>query len=234
MGIKRVKGQGGRFKKARRAIQSKLKMRTPVVKAKNTLALGLGFPKKTCVTHKYTSIQALTQAAGGGLGVYQFAANGMFDPDITGTGHQPMYFDQLCALYDHYCVIGSKIQIKVMAASTSSGPIMTALFVNDDTSYPFTIISGAGEQTTGKLKTVPVGGSTSVYLRNKWSAKKYFGKGVLANTELQGTSSTDPTERSVYSFFYQAADLTTAISLIAEVQITYIAVWKELKDLGQS
>jgi len=36
--------------------------------------------------------------------VNQFSVNGMYDPDITNVGHQPMYFDNYAAAYNKYRV----------------------------------------------------------------------------------------------------------------------------------
>ena len=35
----------------------------------------------------------------------------MFHPDKSSVGHQPMYFDQLQAIYDHFTVINSRIKV---------------------------------------------------------------------------------------------------------------------------
>lgn len=45
---------------------------------------------------------------------HDFAANGMYDPDITGVGHQPMGFDQLAAIYQRYRVNACKITVDGM------------------------------------------------------------------------------------------------------------------------
>ena len=37
------------------------------------------------------------------------------DPNHTGVGHQPLYFDQLMTIYNHYIVIGAKITVKFTA-----------------------------------------------------------------------------------------------------------------------
>lgn len=49
-----------------------------------------------------------------GTNVYQFSSNGLFDPDITGTGHQPMYFDNYSAVYKRYRVVKSAITVTVV------------------------------------------------------------------------------------------------------------------------
>lgn len=44
-------------------------------------------------------------------GVKVFTANGLYDPDISGIGHQPAGFDQYMALYNEYIVTRSWIKV---------------------------------------------------------------------------------------------------------------------------
>lgn len=46
--------------------------------------------------------------------IWQYRANSVFDPDYTGVGHQPMYFDNLAAIYQNYRVLGCKITVTVV------------------------------------------------------------------------------------------------------------------------
>ena len=41
-----------------------------------------------------------------------FSANGMYDPDQTGIGHQPRGFDQIMSMYSHFTVV--KCQMRAM------------------------------------------------------------------------------------------------------------------------
>ena len=52
--------------------------------------------------------------------------NGLFDPDITGFGHQPMGFDQLCpTLYQSYVVTGCKMILegRFMSNNLDTNPV---------------------------------------------------------------------------------------------------------------
>jgi hypothetical protein len=48
-----------------------------------------------------------------------FIANSCFDPDSTGVGSQPAYYDQWMALYGRYRVVKAYVEARVTAASSS-------------------------------------------------------------------------------------------------------------------
>lgn len=67
----------------------------------------------------------------------------------------------------------------------------------------------------------------------KWSARKYFGGSVMANVNLQGTSAANPTENSGFTLCAQTVDGTTD-SIGYSIDIEYLAVWTEIKDIASS
>lgn len=223
---------------AKQAIVKKGKFATKVKKnvPRNltSVNLGLGFPKRVVCTHKYVGFRDLTSTTGL-VGTYRFSCNGMFDPDSTGVGHQPMYFDNLTAIYDHYTVIGSKLTLKVVPKNVTQGPGAVAVFVNDDTSTAITNIGTAVEQSSGtSALLLPVGQSVPLTVTKYWSAKKTFGGSILGNDNLQGNASADPTESQFYDICYQDIGTGSASSTIQLwVEIEYTAVWDELRDQAQ-
>lgn len=202
-------------------------------KNKSIVSVGLGFPKKTLVTHKYAEVFNLNTGAAGATAYYDFSCNGMYDPNITGTGHQPYYFDQYSALYDHYCVIGSKITVKFTPTNITYPPTLVGCFINDDTTKTPNVY-GLMESSQGQYRALPYGTNNNTNITMKWSAKKYFGRSVLANDELQGTVSTNPTEQSYFTIWIDSAAQAAVSQITIEVLIEYIAIWKELKDIATS
>ena len=67
-----------------------------------------GFPDEFITTIRYVDVYTLTSASNG-IAKQYMRMNSLFDPDQTGTGHQPYYFDQFAALYNRYTVLGSKL-----------------------------------------------------------------------------------------------------------------------------
>jgi len=196
------------------------------------VATGVGFPRKMLMTHKYSESVGVAST----LGVpnsHLWRCNGMFDPNLTGVGGQPLYYDQMAALYDHYVVIGSKIVFTVTPALTTTAASRLTCFINDDTTLTTTTVDAVTEQTQGhKVRIMPAGNNSVVTMTLNWSAKKVFGGSILANTELQGTATSDPSEQSTFAIVVQSD--STTINYLVNVQITYIAIWKELKDIARS
>lgn len=68
-------------------------------------------PTYWCRLH-YTQTLGLATGTANTYGTEQiFRLNSLYDPDFTGTGHQPYGFDQLAGLYNKYKVAGCKVQI---------------------------------------------------------------------------------------------------------------------------
>lgn len=194
-----------------------------------------GFPKKMVMRHKYTEYVNVTSTTGT-VGFYQYCANGMYDPNLTAAGHQPLYFDQMTAIYDHYCVTGAKIKVTFSPSTQQNVPIGVGIFVNDDTSTTATQFQSNIEQSTGSVAVLAPNQQQPVVLTKGWSAKKYFvNKDPLADTDLQGTASANPTDISVFQLVVQSIDGGTAtVNVTCLVEIEYFAVWKELKDIAGS
>jgi len=218
---------------------AKMARSTRISKVKNNLVnksivnLGLGFPKKVQMTHKYRERLVFTTGAGT-PSYYYFSCNGMYDPNITGTGHQPIYFDQMTVLYDHYTVIGSKVTLRISQATAAGVSATIALFINDETGLTAASIQAISEQSSGTIRTIPQASSIETLLSKKWSAKQTFGGSVLGNDLLQGNSSSNPQEQSYFTFGVQANDLSSVAVLNIDVEVEYIAIWDELADINSS
>lgn len=67
-----------------------------------------GFPLRKNTVLRYVEDFALNPGDGVSA-VNVFSANNLFDPNYTGTGHQPMFFDNYAALYSKYKVNSATI-----------------------------------------------------------------------------------------------------------------------------
>jgi hypothetical protein len=60
----------------------------------------------------YVDSQSISAVAGS-LASYGYRANGMYDPNYTGVGTQPLYYDQLGAMYSKTRVTSAKITVEL-------------------------------------------------------------------------------------------------------------------------
>lgn len=75
-----------------------------------------------------------------GIASHVFMANGLYDTDVTGTGHQPLGFDELAALYTQYRVTSSDIKVTPVSAGTASTvPALIGVFRDSDATLSYTL-----------------------------------------------------------------------------------------------
>lgn len=193
-------------------------------------------PKVFKYTCKYSDTQIdLNPGAGGLLVSHLFACNGLYDPDISGAGHQPLGFDQLMPMYDHYRVIGSRIRVTFSNHDTTY-PQIVGIHCQDNT----TVSEGSvdplienGRTRWTKLATEGSGGSVKT-LQYNWSAKNFFGKSSLNGDRYQGTVSANPTEMAYFRLFAQPDHANDSSAVRCTVEIDYIALLTEPHNFTQS
>ncbi len=131
----------------------------------------------------------------------QFRGNSCFDPDYTGTGHQPLGFDQFMALYASYRVMSFKITVRLASEASVSYdniPLMLAVWVRPNDTTVFTNGDTCAENAGGCLLvnkfTSPVTYTMEV------SCPKLFGiteREYIADDQFQGDAAANPTRWAV-------------------------------------
>ncbi len=229
-------------KRAGRMVRKWYNKRNPTVKLQRYRGLPLtGFPNSKMVRLRYCQVFALDPGAGA-ITSNVFSANGMFDVDVTGAGHQPLGFDQWMSIYDHYTVVGSKIKVRYL--KTTAGALIPGIFgvmLDDNVTLtattPVQIIEGNQPNSRYRLTTGIEGGNFGQpQVSLSFSAKKFFGtKSIISKAEYKGSSSANPTEGASYQVYYGSVDGSNnpgAATFL--VTIEYIAVLTERKFLAQS
>ncbi len=201
---------------------------------------GLGksspLPKVFKFSTKYAETQIDLNAGAGGLMVsHLFAANGLYDPNVTGVGHQPLGFDQIMPMYDHYRVIGSRIRATFSNADTSYSQIV-GIHLQDNTTVSETSIDPLIENgMTRWTKVAPEGSGGCVKtLQMNFSNKKFFGKAASSGDKYLGTISSNPTELAYFRLCCQPDHANDTGSVRCTVEIDYIALLTEPGNLAQS
>lgn len=194
--------------------------------------LGQGFPKKVKAVHKFHEIFKLSSITGS-VSTHYFSCNALWRPDITGaTTHAPMYTDQLAALYDQYTVIGSKCTFKISNANSVNNMSVVYAFINDDLTLTPTT-DAVAEQSGAKSIQIPSSFDGQKVMTLNWSSKKAFGKNVLSNPNFTALVNNRPNEQQ-YFMIYHYAPFSEDSDVVVTVDIEYIAIWTELRDIAGS
>lgn len=82
------------------------------------------FPPSFKAKLKYADIYTASTAGGSAVTTRQFNLNSVYDPDLTGTGHQPYGHDQLIAIYNRYRVYRTSWQITLTGSTAFRSYVM--------------------------------------------------------------------------------------------------------------
>lgn len=157
---------------------------------------------------------------------YVFAANGLYDPNITGVGHQPMGFDQLMGLYNQYIVIGG---------------IITVRFSNWDGQY--TQLIGITMKDSAAVSSDPrqyiewgnttwdqigvLSGNDTKTLKHKFDIAKFANQDIFNESDYSGSSSFNPTKTLHLVVWAAPGDaIANPNPVYATVEITYDVIFR--------
>ncbi len=176
------------------------------------------------------------------LASHVFAANGLFDPDITGTGHQPLMYDEYQLLYSRYRVISSKIKVTPVGTGTANLiPGLYGVFGDFDVTLTYSLANSIIEDMRNKSGWGIVGALNStnmsepVMLSASFNSKRDFSPdGAGQSTPV----TVNPTAAGLEDYNYQVwagsvnGNNPGAITFL--VQIDYIVEFTEPKVLTPS
>lgn len=83
-------------------------------------------PQRFITKMKYSEVVTTTAT----FGQYAMNLNSIYDPNRTGTGHQPYAFDTLASLYNRYRVIACGYRVNLAVGSSTVPVILTAMPAN--------------------------------------------------------------------------------------------------------
>lgn len=186
---------------------------------------------------RYSEFISMNPGASGIAASNIFSANGLFDPNITGVGHQPRGFDQLMSLYDHYVVTNCKVELFVTQNSSNQTSNVFCVFTDTATSV-FSNYNELFEYPTSKVLQLgqTTGGECPGYLTMNIEPPKFLGrKSPMSDPELKGNASSNPAEGAFIQIFAGPGDESSDTgNVYVRVLITYEAQLIEPKLPNQS
>lgn len=188
-------------------------------------------------TQRYGEAVSISSAAvAGSVGTYVFSANGLYDPNLTGIGHQPRGYDQLMSMYDHYTVLSATIKVRFMNISSSTQPLV-AISVRDSSNVPGTstdVIEYGNKALSNKFlirdaATEGTEGMTTVLSKSVNIARFLSRESILSDPQCKGSDVANPAEQVWFQIHVSDPYQASGCSVRAVVEIIYDTVFHEPK-----
>lgn len=191
-----------------------------------------GVPTQNVCKMRY--VQRIAIAAGPAMVAHLFRANSIFDPDLTGIGHQPMGHDQMVALYNHYTVLGSKITV-AWGTHDPNTECVCGVYLDSNGISGYSSYEGVIEARKGAYRLL-TDNRNAKYTTCKYSAKKFFQLAdVMDNTDRIGAAvGNNPVEDVAFVVWGQPGNFTSSVTMEALVKIEYIVKFSEPKEITES
>jgi hypothetical protein len=223
--IKHQSSQGGKNSKVSRGFARPDGNPTPIVQM-------IEFPYVETVAMDPTSGSAALQL---------WNLTGLYDPNQTGTGHQPLGFDQWLGLfYNYYCVVEAYWDVIVYSQSaTATGQVLIAHGLADDTAVS-SDLSTLWENPTFTVTPLGSMGSSHDVVRfhGHLDISKHFGitrAALLAAANHLGDSTAIPAQNVFLQVLVAANNASVnPENVITWTKLRFLAVLSERRELAQS
>jgi hypothetical protein len=171
-------------------------------------------PKATTRT---LTLVDFTQSTASGLTVYTYRLNSLYDPDETGTGNQPLGFDELMALYGNYRVES----VKVTVEAVNGGTVALVAAAPSTSSTDFSDITSVASSPGAKSQLLSgAAGDNYCKFTFKVSIKKFLGMGFI-DRDLMGSSTSNPLRQVYFHIGMQEYDASAkGITLSVKIEFT--------------
>lgn len=197
-------------------------------------------PDRLYVKLRYREQLSWTQLSGD-LGDNVYRGNSCFDPDLTGTGGQPLGFDQWSTFYGYYTVLGSKIEVSSMHNGGGSGANMARVGIvptNISTAFAATDREVAEETPYAQWKhlTMAATGCGQAFQKSYMSTAKMEGS-VRAAIQIADSYSALTTANPAAPWFWHVCNYVpsgSTQSLFQNVVLTYYVVFEGRRQLALS
>jgi len=175
----------------------------------------------------YYDVATISTGAGS-AGTRVYSTNGLYDPDITGAGHQPMPFDQLMLSFEHYVCMSAKMTVNFKNTSTTNTQSI-AISLNAGTT-PITAYGSLCENgvlVRDRLGMYPYSDSVKTLTMPVSVGKFGDVRNLLDNPSYEGSVAANPVEQSYFHISVWNPDTVSSTDCICEIYIEYFAVFRE-------
>ena len=160
-----------------------------------------------------------------------FGTNCLWDPYLQVGGNQPLYFDQMTNIYNHYTVVKSRIKVTLIPNTVN--PFVGGILTDDDGVPAYTSLHEMCEQPSSVYVTSQR--DAQVVTLTRVGTVRQCSALIPDNDRLQGNVSSNPAEIQAFILFMRPI-FTGAENIAFDYMVTidYDTVWHELKEMASS
>lgn len=166
-----------------------------------------------------------------------FAVNGLYDPNVTGVGHQPAGFDQMMVFFDHYVVTHAKATVTWFNVSANSAQVALSLNSTVTPVTDYTVLCETGYVTRDYVNQVGTVDNIKT-MSLSCNVSKFQGVPVVRDDpELWGNAAANPVELSFFNLSgwdIQGGSSTIRFTVLIEFEAWFIEPRKVSSSLAQS
>jgi len=160
--------------------------------------------------------------------------NSVFDPDQSGVGHQPRYFDQMALIYNRYRVISATFDLSVRQRATHG---ISVLLVPNNSTSGFSSSTIPAELRRSGVVRITSSNQPPVVFRTKfepWAVTGVTREQYLADDRFQALTSANPSEAICAHQYVESMDGSTTVDYEYMMQIVYEVEFFDALDTGTS
>lgn len=169
---------------------------------------------------------------------YQFRVNSIFDPNYTGTGHQPLGHDQWQNIYNRYRVYGCKYRIYFTNISTTEqAEVAVQLRPNLTTASDYDTIRESAYTVYKNILGVEGSGQATRCAKGYAGVCKLRGMSkarIKAEDSFQANFGSNPANTPSINLHMQNQNVGTGCTIRARVDLTFLCELFDRKSLDQS
>lgn len=183
------------------------------------------FPQHVFLKLNYVETRLVNLAAGAD-NTYVYSLNSLYDPNVTGTGHQPLSFDQWSNMYSSYRVYGCRVIVRMTVSLSLTTAVFSPIFIMY--AYPATVTPPGTADTVcenkGSVSRVVLPGDRPVVLRKYYDIATVFGVGKAAlrsEANYAATTTANPAQQAYIAFKVINNDATSTLTITYNTEFKY-------------
>jgi hypothetical protein len=196
---------------------------------------GIGFPDELKCTLKY--VEEGISFSGLAPSAQVFRINSLFDPNLTGVGHQPLWFDQLAFVYGKYLVTAARVEAEIINLNGTNG-IATCVASYDDVDNSALAVQDLAESRYSHTEMCGLSNGGSAIKRlilPTISLSKLLGQTDLeSDPDIYATVTTNPADPGYYIFKMLSTDGVNNVACRVNFTIYFDCIFKELGTVSSS